>query len=288
MIRSFLHQDRTAQSPQMPKLYYFRAPTFDIDPDSDIAPKLGSILPHLDRLTTSLNQFNEYHIPDHLRNASTHYDFQEHESKGVAASVGLDTSALQGLAGTATAFYTFAKDKENVYACEKLETLEFEPDNEFINNAIIASPRVQRFLDRAFPGRKRVYMITGLKIATGFRRSSAVETSHGPGLAVGADAMAVGLPVGVGAETAVEWNSERTIAHGETANRIVFAYRIVKIKVRRDGQASFNHKSGGKYSVGEDDADEDGGRQWELESLAEDEVERDYPEAVAVEMVSIP
>ncbi|KAH7395121.1 hypothetical protein DE146DRAFT_72878 [Phaeosphaeria sp. MPI-PUGE-AT-0046c] len=271
----------------MPKLYYFRAPTFDLNPDSDIAPKLGSILPHLDRLTTSLNQSNEYHISDNLKNASAHNDYQEHESKGIAASVGLDTSALQGLAGTATAFYTFAKDTEHTYSCEKLETLEFEPDNEYINNAIVASPRVQRFLERAFPGRKRVYMITGLKIATGFRRSSAMETSHGPGLAVGADAVAVGVPVGAGVETGVERNGARTIAHGETANKIVFAYRVVKIKARRDGLASFKHKSGGKYSMddeGEDNGEE--GRQWVLDSLADGEFERDYPETVAVEMIS--
>jgi len=40
----------------------------------------------------------------------------------------------------------------------------------------------------------------------------------------------------------------RPVAHGKAVNRIVFAYRVVRIKVKGDGEASFRYKSGGKYA----------------------------------------
>ncbi|KAH7073194.1 hypothetical protein FB567DRAFT_537240 [Paraphoma chrysanthemicola] len=264
----------------MSKLYYFQSPRFDINPDEAIAPKLGSMFRNLDRLTDPLNKFNESFIPESLQNRSTNDDFKEKTQSGIVTSLGLNVNALQGLAGTVDAVYTIARDKQNIYSCEKLETIEFEPDDEYIHSAISASQRVQECLDRAMPGRKRVFMVTGLKIATGFRSSTSKETTHGPSLAVGLDGAALGVPAEAGPEIALESSKARVVSHGRTQNRIVFAYRVVKIKKKWDGEADWKHKSGGKYSL-----DDKQGEQWEMEYLKEEDIWKEFPDLIPVKVV---
>jgi hypothetical protein len=203
------------------------------------------------------------------------------------ASVGLNANVAQGIAGSADIVYAFAKDKNNIYACELLETLEFEPSKQFINDCITASQSVQSFLENSLPGRKRVYMITGLKIATGFRTSTSKETQHGPMLKVGVDATAFGVPVETGPEIELETTSARTVSHGKSMNKIVFAYRVVKIKQKRDGEAKYKYKSGGKYALADDDSededdDEDG--PWYLELLDEEQRANEFPDTVPVSL----
>lgn len=271
----------------MPKLYYFQAPSFSINPESETAPKLGSIFPNLDRLTGPLNQFENLYIPSSLTNESAAPDFKENVDKSFLGSVGANVNLAQGILGSAEAVYAFARDKSNIYHCEDLETTEFEPTQEFINDSITASPRVQSFLDNAMVGRKRVFMITGLKIATAFSASKSKATRHGPTLKVGVDAAAFGVPVPaeVEPEVQMEFGSKRTVAHGRTKNKIVFAYRVVRIRRKRDGQAAWKYKSGGKYSKDdEEDSEEEEGGKWEIEALDEGELGTDFPEAVPVEL----
>ncbi|CAO2658330.1 Nn.00g060530.m01.CDS01 [Neocucurbitaria sp. VM-36] len=262
----------------MPKLYYFQAPNFSINVESETAPKLGSIFPNLDRLTNPLNQFEHVHIPTSLTNQSAAEDFKENVDKSFTGAVGLNANLVQGIAGTAEVVYAFARDKSNVYRCETLDTVEFEPNEQFINDSIIASQRVQSFLDNALVGRKKVYMITGLKIATGFSMSTSKAKQHGPTLQLGVDATALGVPAEAGPEVELGVGNFRTVSHGRTANKIVFAYRVIRIKRRRDGQAKYKYKSGGKYTTDEDESDEE--EPWELELLDEEDLLKDFPEAV--------
>jgi hypothetical protein len=187
-----------------------------------------------------------------MRGRSTNADFEESNSSGKVASLGVNVSALQGVAGTADAVYNITQDKQNVYSCEKMEFVEFDPDNEYINDAIIALQRVQDRLERAMPGRKRVFMITGLMIATDFRSSTSKKTAHGPSLAVGVDGTAVDVPAEAGPEIALESSKDRMISHGRTENKIIFAYRVVRIKRKWDGDSDWKHRSGGKYAVGDE------------------------------------
>lgn len=270
----------------MPKLYYFQAPTFTINPESDIAPKLGSIFSNLDRLTGPLNQSENAYIPVNLTNQSASTDFRETVSKGVEGAVGLNANIAQGIAGTADVMYAFARDKKNVYRCELLETMEFEPTKEFIVDSITASQRVQKTLNNALPGMKRVYMITGLKIATGFSTSTSKETQHGPMLKVGVDATAFGIPAEAGPEVEFATTNARTISQGPSVNKIVFAYRVVRIRQKRDGQPKWGYKSGGKYGMDEEDSDDEEEEEdaWDVEPLDEGDVGKDFPDAVAVKV----
>ena len=170
-----------------PKLYYFQAPNFDINPASDTAPKLGSILPNLDRLTGSLNQANLVEIAANLQNESTSTDFEDTVYANYGGSTGLSVNVLQGIFGSASVAYGLSQKTSHVYRCERLETIEFEPTTEYISQAIRDSKRTRDFIEKSLIGRKRVYMITGLKIATGLTSSISKELKNSPEIEVQLD-----------------------------------------------------------------------------------------------------
>lgn len=270
----------------MGKLYYFQAPNFDINPDSQTAPRLGSIFSNLTRLIAPLNQDDHLRIPDSMRNTNKVDKFSDTRAQNLNVDVGVNATAGQGVTGSADLVYAFERDKENIYNCETLETVEFEPNKEFVSECITASQRVQSFMSNSLFGRKRVYMITGLKIATGFSMSSSKATQHRPSLKVALGFEALGAPAEAGPELGLSVGSARTVEQGRALNRIVFAYRVIRIKDRWDGEPRFKHESGGKYDVEEDsdDSDEDGEGKWILEPLSEEAISEDFPDSVRIDI----
>ncbi|KAL7893945.1 hypothetical protein HDV63DRAFT_164056 [Trichoderma sp. SZMC 28014] len=267
----------------MGKLYYFQAPNFDINPDSDVAPRLGSIFSNLELLKAPLNQQELIAVPKHLMNQSVTADFNENNIRGFQTDADINANAVQGIGfgGSADLIYAFARDKKNVYHCELLETFEFEPNQDFVTESIRASWRVQNFLENSLVGRKRVYMITGLKIASGFSKSTN-ENNHSAKLRVAAKATVLG---GLGLN--INASSTRTVSQGRALNRVVFAYRAVRVKVKRDGEARYKYKSGGKYDVEDNDDDDDDDKDeeiWELQSLEEADRLKDFPDSVRIDI----
>lgn len=257
----------------MPKLYYFRAPNFDISADSPTAPRLGSIFSSLKRLTRPLNQDEYVSIPGHLRNDSTKTDFQDTTSKKIEVSGGVYADIASGV-GSGEAIYGFAQDRKHTYACDVLETEEFDPTVEFVQECVHSSKSVQEFIAESFVGNKSVYMITGLKLATGFRISTAASASHGPSLKVGVSAPPFGVPAEAGPQVDLKVGTGRQVQFG-SSSKIVFAYRAIKIKSRRDGKTSYKDLSGGEYGVGKDENVDDDG--WEVEVLDEADVGGMFP-----------
>lgn len=263
----------------MGKLYYFQAPNFDINPDSDVAPKLGSIFSNLEMLTAPLNQREHIPVPTQLMNQSVSTDFNESEGRKFQFKADLSANGIHGAGIGSTDFiYAFARDQKNVYRCELLETLEFEPNQAFVTESILASQRVKSFLENSLTGRKRVYMITGLKIASGFSRSTN-ESHHSAKLRVAVKAATMG---GIGLD--IDTSDARAVSHGRTLNRIVFAYRAIRIKLKGDGEARYKYKSGGKYGVDDasDSEDEDDG--WDLEPLDEADRLKDFPDTIKIDI----
>ncbi|EHK47246.1 uncharacterized protein TrAtP1_010097 [Trichoderma atroviride] len=267
----------------MGKLYYFQAPNFDINPDSDVAPRLGSIFSNLEMLKAPLNQQELITIPKNLMNQSVTADFNENDIRGFQTQADLNANGIQGIGfgGSTDLIYAFARDKKNVYHCELLETLEFEPNQDFVTESIRASWRVQSFLENSLVGRKRVYMITGLKIASGFSKSTN-ENHHSAKLRVAAKATVLG---GLGLN--INASSARTVSQGRTLNRIVFAYRAIRIKLKRDGEARYRYRSGGKYGIEDDDDDDGDGDDedgWDLQPLEEEDRLKDFPDSVEIDI----
>ncbi|KAJ3549801.1 hypothetical protein NM208_g303 [Fusarium decemcellulare] len=266
----------------MGKLYYFQAPNLDINPESATAPRLGSIFGTLDTLAAPLNQFDHLSIPDNSSNASTSTKFYETAGRNLNVTTGINANALEGVAGSAAVVYAFARDKQNVYQCELLETKEFEPTKEYVAQCILASQRVQTFLQHSLFGRKHVYMVTGLKIATSFSKSSTNSMQHNPRLEIGIGATALNIPAQAGVQLDVAVGTDRKVAQGPTLNKIVFAYRVVRIKVKHDGEPRYKYKSGGKYGT-DDGSDEDEEEdKWDLQLLEENQRLEEFPDLVKI------
>jgi hypothetical protein len=256
-------------------------------PTSTSTQKAGSIFPTLDTLTAPLNQFDHINPPADLIITSSSANFNESTDKNIEVSAGLQATAAYGVAGSGELVYIFARDKQNIYHCDFLETTEFSPTTEFVAECVRASLPMQTYLENAFVGRKRVYMVTGPKIATGFSQSSVRETQYGHSLKIGVDATPLGAPVQAGPEVDLTVGERRPVAYGKTVNKIVFAYRVIRVKMKWDGETKYRCKSGGKYGVSdEDDSNEDDEEdgeasknrtQFVMELLDEDYIEKDFP-----------
>jgi hypothetical protein len=259
--------------------YYFRAPTFDIAPDSPIAPKLGSIFSSLKRLTGPLNQYDPVPIPFDSKNENAIENFTNDIRKGATGQVGVTSNVLQGLMGSLDLIYGFKKDTKLVYHCEILDTQEFEPNKAYVTECIQASQQVQDFINEAFVGGKNVYMITGLKIATGFTIKESTDSQQGPKVKVGVDATAMGSPVGGGVQVDLKFNNTRYISG--YSSKVVFAYRAIKISLRGD-RMKYKDIGGGLYELDHENED---ALEWDTENVDEQARLEDLPGTVGLPVV---
>ena len=75
--------------------------------------------------------------------------------------------------------------------------------------------------------------------------------------------------------------SSRAIFHGKSASKIIFAYRAIKISLRRDGRPKYKDISGGQYNLGSDDNDEEE-ELWDIEPMDEQGILKEFPESVLI------
>lgn len=266
----------------MPPKFYHRAPNFDIDPDSPIAPKLGSIFPNLKKLTSPLNQHDIIPISADLINAPSGAEgFQDTVRANITANIGVNAELAQGLPLSGNLIFSSSKDKKYVYKCANLKTTEFDPIDEYVLQCIHASQRVQDYIQNCFVGRKKIYMITGLKIATNFSMTMTENTEQGPILNVTADGTGYGVPVSGGPQMDLTVGTSRDLTSGTSA-QIVFAYRAIKIQPGYDGTVGYKDIKGGLYSV-DDDEDEDEG--WTIDALDADDLGEEHSDTIKVELV---
>lgn len=166
-------------------------PSFDTDPDSPAAPRLGSIYRDIGSLglQAPLNMRDCLDIPPELSSRSGISGFGATRDSGFGGSVGVTASG--------DLVYTFAKTGNMSYSCTLLETDEFIPTAEYIDASIKASEMTSSSLEGAVFGRGRVSMVTGLKIATDFSIETSSQTKHGPSLKIAATTPATG-PAAIG------------------------------------------------------------------------------------------
>jgi len=132
-----------------------------------------------------------------------------------------------------------------------LETHFFIPEPGYIQQAL-ADPGVQAFLE-ATGKRKPLYMITGIKVARGPEVSKEIVTEIGIEAGVEADLSAVTMaPVTVG--TGVGWQRGKKVDVGFAGGSdYIFAYRLIKIKLRRKGVVSERFAKGAVFSMDEEE-----------------------------------
>ena len=264
----------------MSPFFYHRAPNFSIDPDSPIAPKLGSIFSNLDKLTSPLNQHDSISIPGDLINANEADNFQDTVGRNVKANIGVHAELAQGLPLSGNIIFSSSKDKNYVYKCSNLKTTEFDPTDEYILQCLHASQRVQNYIQDSFVGRKKIYMITGLKTATNFSMTLTKNMEQGPTLNITADGTTHGIPASGGPQMDFTAGTFRDLASGKSP-QIVFAYRAIKIRPRHDGAVGYRDIKGGQYSLDKDEDEDEG---WTIEGLDADDLAEEPSEAVKVEV----
>ncbi|KID82896.1 hypothetical protein MGU_09820 [Metarhizium guizhouense ARSEF 977] len=268
--------------PQSARRYYFRAPTFDINPESPTAARLGSIFASFGNLTNPLNQHDVIAIPLSSINASRVPKFQEVVKKGISGAAGIFGTLSHTLVSSEV-LYTFAKDKTTTYTCAAMETYEFEASEQYVTDSITASLPVQNFISGSFIGNKKVYMTTGLKIAEGFCMSTTDAGSHGPVCNVGLDALAMGAPGSIGPRLMLQQRVARDVSHGPSSSKVIFAYRAIEIAPKRGGNLRYRDLPGCHAQCFSDEhEDEDAEAGWEIEPVKEKQMLEIYPGALPV------
>lgn len=131
------------------------------------------------------------------------------------------------------------KDKDETYRCKTLETQYFQPDEAYIA-ASLQHARVTDYVQKGWPLKKAVYMVTGLKIAKGVSAETGSRKEHSIEGQLGVDATAItgGVPVSAGPKG--KWSSETSegVEFG-AGDDFVFAFRLIKIRQKEKAEKGF-------------------------------------------------
>ena len=208
----------------MPKFEYIQAPNFQIEPDT---LALGSIFSVLDKPTGLLNKYDIVYIPTDSIQRTTIRNFSEQVTRSINADGGLNANIAQGIGGSADVIFTRSKSKKESYICSQLDTESFEPDETYVSQSLTALD-VQEHLDACYPWDKKVFMVTGLKVAKDLQVCHSTSDERGGTLQVGVDATPVAIPAGIGGGGSITPASSRSMAY-EVPSLVVFALRILRI-----------------------------------------------------------
>jgi hypothetical protein len=123
--------------------------------------------------------------------------------------------------------------REQLYKFRRLETKCFEPDVAYIEESL-KGEGVKAYIS-ATRYKKPIYMITGVKIARGASATGKTAKGYEGMLKVGLDAtMLTGVPVSAGPKIETSRSKERVVKFDNSSD-YVFAYRVVKIQLRKGG-----------------------------------------------------
>jgi hypothetical protein len=219
----------------MSKPTYFLAPPRPCPPDGPI--RLGAIIPsprqpdeplYLSPLPpqSDTSKFTEHNWSgSFIKNSSTHF--------------GVWTSFLECVLGVgADVAVGLDKSSHQSWEVEKMTTQTFHPSREFLEQAV-AHEDVKRYITE-YRFREKIYMITGVMIASSTKMSSEKLEEKGFHVHAGVDATAwTGVPISVGPEG--NWKRKVQISESsQRANDFVFAYRIREVKIGRKGGIKSN------------------------------------------------
>lgn len=215
---------------------YFLCPHFDYPPSSI---ELGHIISSPSDPSDALNLDDVKPQIDSEVHTSYHTDVAINRSQFEDRKLGVLAKFLQ--------VFGFGSDfehrdgSEDVFKCDRLETIFFEPSPEYLKKAIQAEG-VQMFLAGS-RFMTPLYMVTGVKIARGGMSSSTKSDRGMAGVNVETYA-GVPITVGPGIEVAASWSESKSF---QSRSDFVFAFRLSKLKVRR---VKGPHKSPNEISAG--------------------------------------
>jgi hypothetical protein len=173
---------------------YFLSPNWDFPPSGPI--QMGSLIADPTKPSRSLNRGSIIPIPATSHLHSTKKDFKLSSSELHSGRIGIwaTFSQVVGMAGDLS--YEQKKDSSEVYHCASLETDHFVPGDKYIFDSL-QNEEVKAYISASW-WKKPVYMITGLKIAKGFKVTTSERQHRGGNGKAGVDGAAAGAPVPVG------------------------------------------------------------------------------------------
>ncbi|PWY89667.1 hypothetical protein BO94DRAFT_584909 [Aspergillus sclerotioniger CBS 115572] len=137
-----------------------------------------------------------------------------------------------------------AGEEDHAYQIDELETLEFRPDSQFITRSVDASRQAQERLDNARQEDKAIFMVTGLKVATGFRLWAKVDSSTHPRITLPYLIWGRDVTSNLEISKTTGWTTQ----YGPVKNKVIFAMRVVKITRGDDGSYVSNDEDGGQFA----------------------------------------
>jgi hypothetical protein len=238
---------------------YILAPNWEFHPDGPIA--LGSIITDPKNPARSLNKTNRVPIEPHLITTSPKENWSIRREDLLACNGGIWASFLAPLLGVGADVSTnVARHSDETYKCERLDTVYFQPDEEYLILSL-KNPVVQGYIKKTW-FEKSVYMVTGVKIAHG----ASVETGAGSGfggevgITFGAEPVAA-VPVHGGPSVTLEKSSKETTSF-TGSQPFVLGYQLIKITSKKGGPVDKDYN---KLAL-LDDADDAGDRKLEIGS----------------------
>ncbi|KAM0085342.1 hypothetical protein ACKRZS_002368 [Fusarium odoratissimum] len=193
--------------------FYFYAPTWDYPPEGPI--KLGNVI----------SSVKKPHIPL-IHSPPT-------EETGVFKT---EKKKLQ---------YTTEKLNEEIFTFETLETTEFIPTSDYLQNCV-ESRDVREWLERSGSS-KPLYIITGLKSVTGASANTLKSHTVGGNLSVEVDGTIwSGGTVPIGGGPGIEGKTGTSQGIKWEGGNFVFAFRVSKVRVKKTGKV----KSEDQYTKG--------------------------------------
>ncbi|KAI1132235.1 hypothetical protein F5Y10DRAFT_7703 [Nemania abortiva] len=262
---------------------WFLLPDFTFTVDGPL--RLGTVIPHWSKPTTVLatvgrGATGEIELPPQTTIVEPNHSHSRSQSRSSGISVWF---TFEGLA-SALAGGDSGKNDNISYSETDHEIHSFkDPLTPEMVTAIANLPAVRAHIDSGMFGKRPVYIVSGLRIATS---SFTVMKERGSNFAVEAEASgppAGTLPVEIGGN--VRHENQKTITDSyHTAPGIVFAYRLHAIRTRRAGLETelFSHKSA--FLTG---ATGEAQEPLILAEVTQDEIDEDLEEEVEYESVNI-
>ncbi|KAK1755456.1 hypothetical protein QBC47DRAFT_189674 [Echria macrotheca] len=219
------------------KKTYFFLPTWDTPPPPTGLLRLGTLLMSPSDPTTPLSAGIPSATPSDFppvfetRKTSVTYSTATRRS-GTVALFASFLSIITGVGADIAVSHSSSSSLD--FWFRELDTIEFEPTLEFLQHAVATAPAAVEYATKS-RFRKRLYIVTGLKIARGAQMRTAGARANAVVAGINVDGTAVaGVPLGGGFKVSPGWGSDETGGFGGSDD-FVFAFRVKKLRVSKDG-----------------------------------------------------
>lgn len=255
----------------MSKKYYYLAPTRESPPDGRIA--LGNIIASISQPEDSINEDDPLRLPPNsiITSISTNWKSEKTKSESKNGGVWAGFLEVLGVGGQFNVSRT--NSQTDAYEFDKLTTTYFVPTKQYIEEAI-SNPDVKDWM--VYNKGNPLYMITGVKVASGAKFVTEMAKERGFRFQVGVNASMFGVPVQAGPNIDI-LNSSTERESSDAVSDFVFAFRVREVRYKKKtGVISKDFVKGAMYGLeATPDDDEEEDVDFEIDGLAERDPKED-------------